>query len=76
MQRACCIPDDEKLIAELTLPKYYYTHNGKLRVSSKDDMKSKGRESPDLADAFCLTFALISDTMHQGEIDYPNIGVV
>ncbi len=75
-QRACCIPNDENLIAELTMPKYFYTHNGKLRVTSKDDMKSKGMPSPDLADAFCLTFALIGDNIHDVDIDYPNIGVV
>jgi len=76
MARACSIPNDEQLIAELTLPKYFYTHNGKLRVSSKDDMKAKGLQSPDLADAFNLTFAMISDSMYQGEIKYPNLGVV
>ncbi len=55
--RDCVIPDDPALIAELSLPKYRFTSAGKLQVESKDDMKGRGVQSPDLADAFCLTFA-------------------
>lgn len=50
------MPDDESLIAELTLPSYKVTSAGKIQVESKDDMKKRGVTSPDLADAFCLTF--------------------
>ena len=31
--------------------------NGKIKVESKEQMKKKGHNSPDLADALCLTFA-------------------
>jgi hypothetical protein len=31
--------------------------NGKLKLESKDDMKRRGLASPDVADAFVLTFA-------------------
>ncbi len=55
--RTCVIPDDSALIAELSLPKYRFTSAGKLQVESKDELKSRGVQSPDLADAFCLTFA-------------------
>lgn len=51
------MPDDPALIAELSLPKYRFTSAGKIQVESKDDLKSRGVQSPDLADAFCLTFA-------------------
>lgn len=52
------IPDDEDLIAELTSPKYKPLPTGKLQVEPKDQMKSRTKGvSPDLADAFCLTFA-------------------
>ena len=62
---SCRIPDDGRLIAELTMPTYGHTSSGKLKVESKDEMKKRtsksasGRDgkSPDLADAFCLTFA-------------------
>jgi hypothetical protein len=51
------MPEDAALIAELTAPKYSFTSAGKLRIESKDEMKKRGVPSPDLADAFCLTFA-------------------
>ncbi len=52
------LADDDELIAELTLPKYEVTSGGKLKVESKDEIKKRGVISPDLADAFCLTFAV------------------
>ena len=48
---------DESLIAELTLPSYQIRSSGKIKVEGKDEMKKRGVTSPDLADAFCLTFA-------------------
>lgn len=47
----------EILISELSQPKYQATSGGKIMIESKDDMKKRGLLSPDLADAFCLTFA-------------------
>lgn len=51
------IANDEALIAELTAPTYDFTSNGKIVVEAKKDMKKRGLRSPDLADAFLLTFA-------------------
>ena len=51
------IIDDEELIAELTTPSFSFMSNGKIKVESKEQMKKKGHNSPDLADALCLTFA-------------------
>ncbi len=42
---------------ELTLPKYTFTSTGKLKVEGKDEMRKRLPRSPDVADAFCLTFA-------------------
>lgn len=56
-KKNCKLVDDETLIAELSLPKYKYTSNGKLKVESKDELKKRYPQSPDVADAFCLTFA-------------------
>ena len=53
----CKLVEDDTLIAELSLPKYAYTSNGKLKVESKDELKKRYPQSPDVADAFCLTFA-------------------
>jgi len=43
--------------SELTSPTYAFTSTGKMVVESKADMKKRGLRSPDLADAFLLTFA-------------------
>jgi hypothetical protein len=51
------MPQDNALIAELTAPTYTFTSTGKMVVESKADMKKRGMRSPDLADAFLLTFA-------------------
>jgi phage terminase large subunit len=55
--RSCSMPQDNALIAELTSPTYTFTSTGKMLVESKADMKKRGMRSPDLADAFLLTFA-------------------
>ena len=53
----CKLPkDDDKLAQELVIPKYGFTSNGKMYVESKDDMRKRGFASPDIADAFVLTF--------------------
>lgn len=47
----------EILAKELTQPRYTYQSTGKIKVESKDEMRKRGLRSPDLADAFMLTFA-------------------
>lgn len=67
-KRDCVLPDYYKdrarrmegddLVAELTIPKYHFRKGSqKIEVESKDDLKKRGMDSPDLADAFMLTFA-------------------
>ena len=55
--RECRIVKDDDLIAELTAPTYAFTSSGKILVEPKDELKKRGLRSPDLADAFILTFA-------------------
>ncbi len=55
--RDCRLPKDDRLTAELTVPRYKFTSNGKMQIESKEDMKKRGVKSPDYADAFLLTFA-------------------
>jgi hypothetical protein len=55
--KSCSMPQDDALIAELTAPTYTFTSTGRMVVESKADMKKRGMRSPDLADAFLLTFA-------------------
>ena len=47
----------ERLAEELTCVKYDYTSNGKLLVESKAQLKKRGIKSPNLAEAFILSFA-------------------
>jgi hypothetical protein len=42
---------------ELSGIRYKYLSSGKLKVEGKDEMKKRGQRSPDVADAFVLTFA-------------------
>ena len=48
---------DDLLAAELTAPMYRYDAHNALVLERKDDMKKRGIPSPDVADAFALTFA-------------------
>jgi len=57
-ERRCRLEDDPALIGELTAPRFGFTSTGRLRVEAKDEMKRRGLASPDLADAFVLTFAV------------------
>lgn len=51
------ILNNNELIQDLISPTYSFMSNGKIKVESKDELKKRGIKSPDLADAFCLTFA-------------------
>ncbi|MDF1510584.1 DEAD/DEAH box helicase family protein [Robertmurraya sp. DFI.2.37] len=51
------LPKDEKLISQLTTRKYHMTSKGKVKLERKEDMKKRGLQSPDRADALALAFA-------------------
>lgn len=51
------LADDEVLCGELTVPKYKFNSGGKVQVEPKHEIKKRGLPSPDVADAFVLTFA-------------------
>jgi phage terminase large subunit len=51
------LPYDEQLRADLCGPKYSFDSSGRLKVESKDAMRSRGVPSPDAADALCLSLA-------------------
>jgi phage terminase large subunit len=54
----CKLPNDDRLVYELSGPKYSFQSNGVVKVESKADMKKRGLQSPDVADSFLLTFAV------------------
>ena len=78
--KAWVLPDNEVLAKELVAPRYSFTSSGKLKVESKDEMKRRGVASPNVADAFCLTFAGTAGLVTRGgmsrcwqqPIDYPS----
>jgi len=65
--RQTCVHD--RLAAELTTLKYDVTSGGKYLAESKRDLKKRGYKSPDLADAFVLTFAGEPATLIHGSND-------
>jgi hypothetical protein len=60
--RSVALPYDELLRDDLCAPKYSFSSDGKLRVESKMEMRSRGLRSPDAADALCLTFTAAAVT--------------
>lgn len=53
--REISIPNDEELVAQLSVRKYSITSQGKIMLESKKDMKARGIKSPDRADAVALS---------------------
>jgi hypothetical protein len=47
----------ERLAQELVVPKYTYASSGKVQIESKSDMKKRGYKSPNIAEAFILSFS-------------------
>lgn len=56
-EQTSILADDQALISELVGVHYAFAPTGKIKVESKDEMRKRGVKSPDLADAFLLTFA-------------------
>jgi hypothetical protein len=50
-RRQIIIPNDEKLVAQLTSRRKLYDSRGRERLESKADLRARGVESPDRADA-------------------------
>jgi hypothetical protein len=64
------IPDEPDLQKELCGLGYSYNSSGRLTIESKKEAKKRGMESPDMADALMITFAL---GQHAGASTYePN----
>ncbi len=56
LQEGLSLPDDEELAGQLSAPKYKFDSAGRIVIESKDDMKKRGVDSPDRADALCNSF--------------------
>jgi len=51
------IPNDPRLVAELSQVKYKFTDTGKIKIESKEELKRRGIKSPNIADALAICFA-------------------
>lgn len=58
----------EELAGELTSPKMKLDSSGRIVIESKDDMKRRGIQSPDLSDACGVTFAPVQGPVRIGRI--------
>lgn len=66
IKRGGSLPKDQKLLAELTAPEYYFNGN-RLILEEKEAVKEKIGSSPDVADALALTFSDDERTTSHGE---------
>ena len=57
VSRRIQIPNDSDLISQLASVKYSFTSSGQMKIEGKDELRSRGERSPDLADAVMLAFA-------------------
>src|SRR5690606_13366493 len=66
----------DDLCGELASPKYKFTSKGQYQLESKEEMKRRGVQSPNIADALTLTYFFSegsSDTMAVGRgVQYPS----
>ena len=51
------LPNDEELAHQLSSRRFSYTSRGQIKVEPKDEMKKRGLQSPDRADAVAIVFA-------------------
>lgn len=66
------IPSDTRLEFELLSPNYTYDGDNAILLEKKKDMKKRGLQSPDIADALALTYAYPVEavSMAKQEEDY------
>ena len=68
------IEDDEQTIGQLSSRKYTMASNGKLEIEPKKEMKKRGLDSPDRADALALALYLGKIKKHTGSA--PSVGAM
>lgn len=67
----CALPDDDGFCIELTCIKKKPNSSGRLLLESKEDLKARGYDSPNKADAWSLTFAEPVAFYSNSKINYP-----
>ena len=71
-------PTDEmqqELVTELCIPLYQISSAGKMRVETKQELKKRGVDSPDIAEAFLMT--LIRHSIKKKKnLEFPKLAIV
>lgn len=57
LEQGGCLPYMPELRTELCTPEYTFDNNNRIKLESKESIKTKTGKSPDMADGLCLTFA-------------------
>lgn len=70
LRTTLCIPstmskDGRDLATQLTQREYGYTTSNRIHLEPKDEMKARGIDSPDIADALAVTFAHPINIVHE-----------
>ena len=65
-RKAVILPNDEKLVAQLTSRRREYDSKGRERLESKAGLRTRGVESPDRADAIIGAIILAQDRQSDG----------
>ena len=72
-EKSIVIGDDQETFAQLSSRKYRMASNGKLEIEPKEEMKKRGLDSPDRADALALSLYLGKVKKHTGQAPTPEI---
>lgn len=65
------LPDDDGFLVEMTCMRKVDNTSGRLQLESKDDLKVRGYDSPNMADAWALTYAEPVSFYSSEKIAYP-----
>jgi hypothetical protein len=68
------IPDDPELGSQLESRQYGFSNKGQIQLEKKIDMKSRGLESPDIADCLSMTFSVKVAAPKPVDMDRPQYG--
>ena len=67
------IPNDKKLIHQLTMQRYRFTHRRQYQLESHEELKKRGERSPDRADALALANLMRSRGVYAGLSPLPDL---
>lgn len=70
------LPSDNELVEELGQVRYTFDRQQRILLEKKEDMKARGLSSPDVADAFALTYSLPVQFVRSKEESLRKLGLM